>query len=52
MCEHLVDDLELDGIRGPSTIARELCNVSMTSKELYEASLPAFQKLSKKCNMI
>ena len=52
ICEHLVDDLELDDIRGPSTIARDLCSVSMTSKQLYAANLSAFQKLSMKCNAV
>ena len=47
---HLSDDLQLDDIRGASVIARELCNASMASKELYAASLPAFQKLSNLCD--
>ena len=47
--EHLSDDMQLDDIRGPSVVARDLCNASMTSKDLHAASLPAFQRLSSLC---
>ena len=45
-------DLELNGVRGPSVIARDLCNVSRVNKELYIASLPAFEHLSSLCKPI
>ena len=43
------DDFEEDGVRGASVIARDLCNASCVSKELYIASIPAFQHLSTLC---
>ena len=48
----LCDDVEIKGVRGPSVIARELCNLSMVNKELYSATLPAFQHLSTLCRPI
>ena len=45
-------DIELNGVRGPSVIARDLSNVSRVNKELYIASLPAFQHLSTLCDPI
>ena len=42
-------DIDVEGVRGPSVIARDLINASMASKELYSASLPAFQHLSSFC---
>ena len=47
--DHLCDDTKLNDIRGPSVVARDLCNASKTSKDLYAASLPAFQRLSSLC---
>ena len=43
------DDLEIDGVRGPSVIARELSLISRVNKDFYAASLPAFQHLSNLC---
>ena len=48
----LCEDVELKGIRGPSVIARELVKISLVSKELRAAALPAFQYLSAKCRPI
>ena len=50
--EMLSSDIELEGVRGPSVIARDLCNVSRVNKELYIASLPAFQHLGSLCETI
>ena len=50
--EHLCDDFKFDDVRGPSVVARELCNASKVSRELHSASLTAFQKLSKLCNKV
>ena len=47
--ETLSSDIEPEGVRGPSVIARDLCNVSRVNKELYLASLPAFQHLGHLC---
>ena len=47
--ETLSSDIEPEGVRGPSVIARDLCNVSRVNKELYIASLPAFQRLGHLC---
>ena len=47
--EHLCDELQHKDIRGPSVVARDLCNASMTCKDLYAASLSAFQRLSSLC---
>ena len=46
------DDMELEGVRGPSVIARELSLVARVNKELYASSQPAFQYLSNLCPSI
>ena len=45
----LCDDLEINGIRGISVIARELSLAARVNKEFYAASLPAFKHLSNLC---
>ena len=50
--ECLCDSIELEGVRGPSVVARELIHISMVSKELYTASLCGFQRLSQSCRTI
>ena len=50
--DSLCENVELEGVRAPSVIARELCTISMVSKELHAASLSALQHLSSKCRTI
>ena len=50
--ECLCDSIELEGVRGPSVVARELIHISLVSKELYTASLSGFQRLSQSCRTI
>ena len=48
----LCNDIEFDGVKGPSVIARDLCNVRSVNKELYRASAPALQHLNTICSSI
>ena len=45
----LCEDLDTKGLRGPSVIARDLINASLTCKELFAAALPAMQHLGQMC---
>ena len=49
--KHLCSDLEHDGVRSVSAIARDIINASMASKDLYAAALPALKHLSTNCQM-
>ena len=42
----------MEGIRGPSVIARDIANAACVNKELYAASKSAFQHLSSFCSPI
>ena len=46
------NDIDPEGVRGPSVVARDLMNASFTCKELYNASQPAFQHLSTFCEVM
>ena len=48
----LCDDIEFDGVRGASVVARDLCNVRTVNKELYRFSMPALQHLNAVCSPI
>ena len=48
----LCDDIEFDGVRGLSVVARDLCNMRSVNKELYSVSMPAFQHLNELCSSI
>ena len=48
----IAEDFERIGVRGPSVVARDLCNLSRVNKELYIASSSAFQHLSSLCEPI
>ena len=48
----LCEDLDTKGLRGPSVIARDLINASLTCKELFAAVLPAMQSLGQMCPSI
>ena len=48
----LVNDLELDGVRGPSVIARELGVAAQVNRELHAASWQAFEYLASQCQPI
>ena len=45
----LCNDIEFDGVRSASVIARDICNISQTSKELWKASQVALQHLGSLC---
>ena len=45
----LCSDLELEGVRGASVVARDIINASMACKELYAAALPALHHLGTCC---
>ena len=42
----LCRDVEVNGVRSPSVVARDICNASLASKELWTASQTALQHLS------
>ena len=50
--EHLCTDIEPKGVRGVSVIARDICNVGMTCKELYVSARQAFHLLAALCRPI
>ena len=45
----LCSDLELEGVRSASVIARDIINASMACKEVYAAALPALHHLGSSC---
>ena len=47
--KQLCSDLELEGVRGASVVARDIINASMACKELYAAALPALHHLGTCC---
>lgn len=47
--DRLCDDLETEGVRGFSAIARDICNVGLTCKELHSCTENAFRRLSQDC---
>ena len=49
---YLCENMELDGVRGPSVVARDISSAAISCKEIYAASLPAFQRLSTLCRSI
>ena len=48
----LCEDLDTEGLRGPSVIARDLIDASLTCKEVHAATLPALQHLAQMCPSI
>ena len=46
----LCRDIEMDGVRSASVVARDICNASQASKELWTASQVALQHLSSLCS--
>lgn len=47
--EHLCNDIEPEGVRSASVIARDLCNAGMACKELYVSANQAFHCLAALC---
>ena len=50
--EQLCEGLEIEGVRGPSVIARDICNAGRTCKEIHAARIHAFQRLGTLCRPI
>ena len=47
----LTSDIEMDGVRSISVVARDICNISQVSKELWTISHDAMRDLSSLCQM-
>lgn len=48
----LCDDIETDGVRGVSVVARDICNVCLAFSDLGVASRSAFEELAIRCHSL